>query len=111
MLVKRGGIYKNIDSSEYGNFLALGFEKVINTDEAIVKEIEPEIVVKEVETFEQQEQTEQEQVGAMVEDEPQEQPAELEEIIEVEPEPIPELEPETKVEMPKGKKGKNKKNI
>lgn len=108
MLVKRGGIYKNIDSSEYGNFLALGFEKVINTDEAIVKEIEPEIVVKEVETPKQQEQ---EQAEVIVEDEPQEQPAELEEIIEVEPEPIPELEPETKVEMPKGKKGKNKKNI
>ena len=86
MLIKRDGIYKNINPSEYGSFLALGFVKVTDKNDMIIEtKVEVEEKVEE---------------------------PKVEIISEPEPEIIQEKEEEEiKIEVPKSKKNKNKKSI
>ena len=44
MLIKKDGIYRNIDTKEFGIWQAMGFEKVITEPLKVeeIKEVEPE---------------------------------------------------------------------
>ena len=49
MLIKKDGIYRNIDATEFGIWQQMGFEKVVNETVKIEepKVIEPEPIVEE----------------------------------------------------------------
>lgn len=51
MHIRKGGIFKQIDSKDYGIWQKLGFEKVIEKSLPKLEEVEPEIIdepIKEV---------------------------------------------------------------
>ena len=89
MKVRRNGIYKTIDPSDYGIYQKAGFEKVIETSLPKLEEVEP--IVEDV------------KVEPVVEDEPIAEVVDEEPIKEVE-QPIDEIVDE----MPKSKKNRRK---
>ena len=82
MKVKKSGIYKTIDSSEFGIYQAMGFEKVITETLPKLEEVEPVIEDKPI-----VEVVDEEPIKEVIQDEP------IDEIVD---------------EMPKSKKNRRK---